>query len=188
MNLKDFQKRYTEARTRSHYLMADDDGAEFHKFPLDILQDSSLIPEEQDFLYQVGLPQNAAPYLKFENLYEKIPGLADIFNEFFCLGFASRHRLLVADKINGEIQCLELGDEAIHILFVNSSLEKFAECLCLFEECIDKTNLQECYQAMHRADSMLNEEEDNFWKEETEGFIDNVLNSLNEAANKLKQR
>lgn len=185
MSLKQFESRYRQALEKSDILMSDDKGVEFSKYPLDILKDSSLTPDEQDFLYQVGLPQDAAPYLKFENLYEKIPGLAESFDESFCLGFARRRRLIAADKVTGEIQCLTLGDEGVAILLVNSSMEKFAECLCLFQECIDKTKLQECYQAMCQADSAL-VEEDNFWKEETEGFIDNVLNALNALANKSK--
>jgi len=186
MNLELFEKRYTQARVKSDVLTSDGKGVEFSKYPLDILKDSALAQDEQDFLHRIGLPQAAAPYLNFENLYEKIPGLAEFFDESFCLGFASRKRLIAADKATGELQCLELGDKGVDILLVNSSLEKFVECLCLFEECIDKTKLHECYQAMCQADSAL-VEEDNFWQEETEGFMDNVLNALNALANKSRQ-
>jgi hypothetical protein len=181
MKLEEFEKRYREARRRSDDLMPGGGNVEFYRYPLDILQSSSLLPDEAEFLSRVGLPKQAAPYLIFGNLYEQLPALAESFDECFCLGFAGRQRLLVVDKNVGDVQCLELSGEGINLLPVNYSLAHFAECLCLFEEWVDKTTLHECYGAMQLADPFLKSEDENFWKQETEDFLDNVLNALNEA-------
>lgn len=183
MNLEDFKKRYTEARVQSDDLTGGGESGEFFKYPAEILEQYAVRTTDKEFLQSVGLPQKAAPYLQFENLYERFPGLENYFNAAICLGTASRRRLIAIDGYNDKIECIESGDEGFNKLLVNSSLEAFAECLCLFEECIDKTQLHTAYQAMCRADDAL-DEEDNFWRQETEGFMDNVLNAINEAANR----
>lgn len=180
MKLENFKERYIDAR-QSDDLFSGSDDIEFCQYPLEILQDSSLSFEEINFLNKVGLPRQAAPYLKFENIYEKMPEIAETFDDLICLGFASRQRLIALDKAHGDIFCLEFAGEEISFLPINLSLERFAECICLFEEWTDKTNLPECYHAMSLADPLLDSAEENFWKQETEGFLDNVLAALNKA-------
>lgn len=183
MNLEDFEKRYTEARAQSDDLTGGGAGVEFYKYPAEVVEQYAVRTTDKEFLQSVGLPRLAAPYLRFENLYEIFPGLEEYFYATVCLGTASRDRLIGIDGYSDKIYCIEFGDEGFEKLLVNSSLEVFAECLCIFEECIDKTQLHTAYEAMCRADDAL-EKEDNFWRQETEGFIDNVLNVINEAMNR----
>jgi hypothetical protein len=183
MNLEDFEKRYVQAREQSDDLTQGSASVEFCKYPSEIVRQYAVRTTDADFLQNVGLPRRAAPYLRFENLYETYPELNDYFYATICLGTASRDRFVAIDGYSDKIYCIEFGDDGFEKLLVNSSLEAFAECLCLFEECIDKTQLHTVYEAMRRADEAL-KEEDNFWRQETEGFIDNVLNAINEAANR----
>ena len=183
MNLEDFKKRYTDARAADSVLMPASASVEFYKYPSEIVRQYAVRTTDADFLQNVGFPQYAAPYLRFENLYEAIPELDDYFYATICLGTASRERFVAIDGYNDNIYCIEFGDDGFEKLLVNSSLEAFAECLCIFEECVDKTQLHIAYEAMCRADEAL-AEEDNFWRQETEGFLDNVLNALNEMANR----
>ena len=186
MNLEDFEKRYAEARRQSDDLTGGGESVEFCKYPSEIVRQYAVRTTDADFLQNVGLPRLAAPYLQFENLYETYPELDGYFYATILLGTASRERFVGIDGYSDKIYCIEFEDDGFDKLLVNSSLEKFAECLCIFEECVDKTQLQKAYEAMCRADGRL-AEEDNFWKQETEGFIDNVLNAINEAAKRQNE-
>ena len=156
---------------------------DFFTYPGELLERSSLPQKEMEFLGQVGLPREAAPGLNFTNLYEIQPRLENhpFFKDYFPLGMASEGRLVVIDKETGYLLFFDLSEEDLQPALVNSSLEKFAECLCLFQEYRDRNDLDSCMDAMRDVDPMLREYY-GFWDEEVEGFFENVLKNLNEAA------
>jgi hypothetical protein len=160
----------------------------FITFAPELLERFSLSPADRDFLSQVGLPKAAAPALNFQNMYELQPEFEThpLFEDSFLLGGDGRRRLLAIDLESAEIVCFEISEGDVQILFVNESLEKFAECLCLFQEHRDRNEMDVCFEAMCRVDAKL-EEYGSFWAEETENFFDNVLERLNEAARKANQ-
>jgi hypothetical protein len=162
--------------------------SEFITFPPEMLERFSLSPENRDFLSRVGLPKAAAPALNFRNMYELQPKFEahPFFGDFFVLGGGSGQSLLAIDKESEEVVCLDLASEEVDIAFVNESLEKFAECLCLFQEHRDRNEIDLCFEAMCRVDPKL-AEYGSFWEEETRNFFDNVLENLNKAARKAKQ-
>jgi hypothetical protein len=195
MTPQEFKKRYLEGIKESFNDAPDDVRtkleqrfSEFITFPPQMLERFSLSSYDQEFLSQVGLPKSAAPALNFQNMYELKPDFEDhfFFRDFFLLGSGSDHRLLAIDRESEEIVYFELTAEDIQISFVNNSLEKFAECLCLFQEYREKNELEVCFEAMCRVDPKL-AEYGSFWEEETHNFFDNVLERLNEAARKANQ-
>lgn len=195
MTSREFKSRYLKVLKESFKEAPDEvrPGLEerfsrFVTFPAALLERSSLSQEAQEFLTQVGLPKAAAPALNFQDLYELHPELEShpFLKDFFLLGTADRQRLLAIDKESDEVLCLDLSEEVVEPLFVNSSLDAFAECLCLFQEHRESNELDTCLQAMHQVDSMLSEYY-SFWEEETQNFFDNVLDRLNEAAGKARQ-
>jgi hypothetical protein len=188
MTPQEFKRRYLLALDESsklnpYSIKQIEQFREFTTFPLELMEDLQLSLPERTFLHEAGLPRVCAPYLNFYNLYEAEPDLKEnrLSEDFFLIGSASRKRLIGIVKDSGEVVCLELLEQYIEILLMNSSLEKLAECLCIFAQYTDKTRLDEAYADMCRIDSQL-EEEENFWQQETSGFLDNVLNALNQAA------
>ncbi|MCA1592755.1 MAG: SUKH-4 family immunity protein [Acidobacteria bacterium] len=162
--------------------------SEFITFPSEMIEKSMLSQKDQNFLSGVGLPKSAAPALNFLNLYELQPDFESrsFFKNYFLIGTGGGERLLAIEKESGAVVCFDLSSEKVSSILVNDSLEKFAECLCLFQEYRDRNELDICFEAMCGVDSMLTEYE-NFWEAETENFFDNVLESLNEAARKSNQ-
>lgn len=159
---------------------------QFITYPPELLQRSLLSPEDVDFLSRMGLPQSAAPALNFRNLYERFPEFESHpnFRGHFLIGSASRNRLIAITKETGEVVCFDPEERVISL--VNSSLEKFAECLCLFQEYRDRNELEMCLEAMAALDPLLLEYE-SFWEDETLNFFDNVADLLNEAAGRKNQ-
>lgn len=162
--------------------------SDFITFPLEILEKSSLTQADRKFLSETGLPSSAAPALNFRNLYELQPEFEshNFFKDFFLLGSGRGQSLLAIDKESAEIVFIELAEDDVQIELVNDSLEKFAECLCLFQEHRDRNEMDSCFEAMCRIDSKL-AEYGSFWEDETKNFFTNVLDRLNEAARKARQ-
>ena len=195
MTPQEFKTRYLEGIKESFKAASDEVRAEleqrfneFITFPPEMLERFSLSPADRDFLSQVGLPKEAAPALNFRNMYELQPEFEThpLFEDSFVLGGSGGQRLLAIDLESAEIVCYEISEGGLQTLFVNESLEKFAECLCLFQEYRDKNEMDACFDAMCRIDPKL-VKYGSFWAEETQGFFDNVLESLNEAARKANQ-
>lgn len=195
MTPQEFKSRYLSGLKESFKEAPDEMRAEleerfsrFITFPLAVVERTSLSQQAQNFLTQVGLPKATAPALNFHDLYELHPDLEfhSFFKDYFLVGTASRQRLLAIDKESEEIVCLDLSEEVVDPLFVNSSLDAFAECLCLFQEHRERNELDICLEAMRRVDSGLSEYY-SFWEDETQNFFDNVAERLNEAARKARQ-
>jgi SUKH-4 immunity protein len=160
----------------------------FTRFPLEMLDRFKLSASDRRFLSEVGLPQAAAPALNFRNLYDLQPDFEThpFFKDFFVLGSASRHRLVAIDLESNEVVCFDLAEEDAAIEFVNSSLEKLAGCLCLFQEHRDRNEMDTCFEAMAEVDPGL-AQYGSFWEEETHNFFDNILERLNEAARRNRE-
>lgn len=194
MTPEEFKKRYMEGLRESFQDAPDEIRAnleqkfsDFITFPLAILEKSSLSPTDREFLNRTGLPRSAAPALNFRNLHELQPEFEShlFFKDFFLLGSGRGQSLLAIDKESSEIVYFDLAEEDVQVEFVNESLEKFAECLCLFQEHRDRNEMEVCFAAMCEVDSKL-AEYGSFWEEETENFFGNVLERLNEAARKAR--
>jgi hypothetical protein len=193
MTPEEFKERYLEGM-KSGFRDAPEDVqaklleqfSQFTTYPLELLQRSSLSPEDVDFLSRTGLPQSAAPALNFRNLYEPFPEFETNlhFKDHFVIGSASRNRLLAISKESGEVLCFDPVERVI--ILVNDSLEKFAECLCLFQEYRDRNEIDVCLEAMAEVDLLLMEYE-SFWEDETRNFFNNVADLLNEAARRKNQ-
>jgi hypothetical protein len=176
-----FKEAPEEVRTRLVEQLS-----QFTIYPPELLHRSSLSEKDMMFLGLTGLPQSAAPSLNFKNIYESIPDLEThpFFKDYFVIGNAGQTRLLAIDKEAGDVACVDLAEK--ETLFVNNSLEQFAECICLFQEYRDRNDLNAGFQKMAEIDPQLTEYY-SFWQDETENFIDNVVDLLNEAARKKNQ-
>ncbi len=124
---------------------------EFYQFPEATLEGHGLRQEDRDTLLWVGLPKQAAPFLSFADY----PALDDLPPGFYPIG---------SDGCGSNL-CIELGSSNVVLLdhdfgmkkiFVNSSLAKFLECLCLFQEHLTKEVTLGCFEAMCQTDGELN--------------------------------
>ncbi|WP_018343462.1 SUKH-4 family immunity protein [Cytophaga aurantiaca] len=110
--------------------------------PVDILE----------FLSMVGLPKEAAPYLTFnittfpaftspDDLYdlEDRPDLSD----WFIIGETGESNPICIDPMNGYRICYVETENDFKAVFMNSSLDKLAICIYLYEKFIENYSTEE---------------------------------------------
>jgi hypothetical protein len=121
-----------------------------------------LKPSDQEMLIEVGLPQDASPFLSFRR--------SSVQTDYL---FPGGGFYLGADG-SGNAICVEIGtghvvlfdhDDGMRPILVNSSLSAFAECLCVYQEHLRSSQMHTCYEAMLRVDPAL-ASHGGFWKEE----------------------
>jgi hypothetical protein len=114
------------------------------------LQATHLSPDASDFLIEAGLPVSAAPYLTFSLGAET--ALSPVHRVWTCLDDAYSHFLIIGHTGYGDPICIDEAegsrivylnhDDDLKVVFMNSSLPKFAHSLLLFREFVDRV-LQE---------------------------------------------
>lgn len=108
------------------------------------LSDVNLNSETKDFLINIGLPDNAAPYLSFEETKEdnirtadQVFRLGNAYRRYVIIGFNGYGDPICIDAERGnEIWCLdhEVGFEPE---FMNSSIQQLAYFLLVYREFIE---------------------------------------------------
>lgn len=118
----------------------DFDPGEFVVFDEDVLASSELRPEDRDFLLEAGMPCSSAPFLDFHAhalSRSEVEKLRMVLPEgsYFPIGFNNYGDIIVIDCPFREVVYFNHDFDNLRV-FINSSLETFAESLCVYRECL----------------------------------------------------
>lgn len=139
MNPEEFRSRFI-AKVRS--IFADmpnlaDRQAEFLSFDSASLIEFGIHPDDVSFLVAAGLPKQAAPFLNFTAYSrEELRDLYDLYDmpsNLFPLGCTGSGDPLGIELSSRAIIYLNHDDQNRRV-FINSTLERFSESLCLYQE------------------------------------------------------
>ena len=117
------------------------DLAQFQTFPPKLVNDLNIPTSDKAILIEVGLPESAAPFLDFclkedlvlQPLNQLDTSLEDEFKDFLLIGSNGSGDSICINKSFGEIVYFN-HDNDMQKIFMNSSVTKLAETLCLFAE------------------------------------------------------
>lgn len=149
MKLSVFKKRYIGALPevpKDLDLKLD----EFHLFDSNLRGAKLLKSYDLDHLVSVGMPSQASPFLSFGSY----PDWEYEADKYFPIGADGSGSNLCIDLSNGEVVLLD-HDWGMKRVFINSSLEAFAECLCIYQESLRNECINNCMGLMCNADRKL---------------------------------
>ncbi|WP_438420789.1 SUKH-4 family immunity protein [Bacillus siamensis] len=113
------------------------------KFPYDDLVETPFSEEFKKFISLGGLPETPPPYLdftSFQTSFKPITSIFDVseaFRKYWLLGSTGSGDPICIIENNERIVYLDNGNEYKEV-FINSSINQFAESILLFSEMIDK--------------------------------------------------
>ncbi|WP_027251976.1 SUKH-4 family immunity protein [Photobacterium halotolerans] len=149
MKLSEFKKRYIAALPEvPKYLDLKLDN--FHLYDSSLPGTTLLKRSDLEHLVTVGMPSQASPFLSFGS-YSDWEYNADRYFPIAADGSGSN---LCIDSGNGEVVLLD-HDWGMKRVFINSSLEAFSECLCIYQECLRDQSINNCMGLMYSAGSEL---------------------------------
>jgi hypothetical protein len=112
----------------------------FRDFDLSSIEDLRIPEDARRFLAEVGFPEESAPFLSFTYNFERLsdlqPSLGDEFNSFRVFGSNGSGDYISLNERDGSI-CYHNHDDNMRKVFINSSLQQFAEALCLMTEAVE---------------------------------------------------
>lgn len=135
---------------------------EFHLFDPSAKGASLLNKEDYEHLVSVGLPVQAPPFLSFGD-YLDWDYDAD---RYFPIGSDGAGNNICIDINTRDVVLLD-HDWDMKRIFINSSLDKFAECLCVFQEAVRAESFDQCLGLMTGVDGKLVKSGD-WWANEVE--------------------
>lgn len=99
----------------------------------------------KEFLLIAGLPESAAPFLTFEGsdqgggspLSNKYEISRDKVSEYIYIGFTGENDPICISENNGNVICFDYQNDVMGI-FINSTINQFAESLLTYVEFISK--------------------------------------------------
>ncbi len=111
------------------------------------LQTLPIPPESLEFLTLAGLPDSAAPFLSFGASHtHTLPSVADTwsqppdFDRFRIIGSNSSGDPICIDLLTNAAVVYLNHDDAFDRIFMNTSVDRLAECLLAFRELVNQTN------------------------------------------------
>ncbi|MCR6596493.1 MULTISPECIES: SUKH-4 family immunity protein [Bacillus mojavensis subgroup] len=113
------------------------------KFSYDDLIEVPFSEDFKQFLSIGGLPETPPPYLDFTSSQASFKPITSIFDmseafrKYWLLGSTGSGDPVCIIESNERIVYLDNGNEYKEV-FINSSINQFAECILLFSEMIDK--------------------------------------------------
>ena len=149
MKLSEFKERYIGALPEVPKGL-DLKLGEFQLYDSNLRAITLLKHSDSEHLVTVGMPSQASPFLSFSG-YPDWEYKAD---HYFPIGADGSGSNLCIDLSNGEVVLLD-HDWGMKRVFINSSLETFAECLCIYQECLRDENISNCMGLMCNADNKL---------------------------------
>lgn len=147
---------------------------EFVQFPATAVNELKIRKADKAILNVSGLPKQAAPFLSFgfpdePDMLKPVSrecGLPDDqFGQYKMIGQNGYGDLICIDDSNGGAVVYLNHDRNNEVVFMNSSVSKFAECLCLFSEFRRSRDAGVCRRGIQNADPKAMEES-NFWPRE----------------------
>jgi hypothetical protein len=133
--------------------------AKFRAFPDERITELIIDESSKNILREVGFPEDAAPFLSFneepEKVLKKLPSifsyLGPEFDRYRLLGCNGSGDFLCIDETDGSIVYLN-HDSNMKRVFINSSLSQFAECLCLMAETLQSGYTNDFLDELSRID------------------------------------
>ena len=109
----------------------------------EVMNSFSLPHETKEFLIKAGFPESAPPFLTFESaangggvrLTKKNEKLGSIYNKLLYFGFTSSGYPICINETNSELVCI---DDENKLVFINTTVTRFAESLLVYVEFIKK--------------------------------------------------
>ncbi len=118
------------------------------QFPRESVSTLAIPLADRDFLANIGLPKEAAPFLDFGSKRElSLPTASNLFasekssSRFRVIGFNNFGDPICIDELNGGQIVYLLHDGSLEPRFMNSSLPQLAYSLLAFREAVKATNL-----------------------------------------------
>jgi hypothetical protein len=155
MTAAEFQARYLASLPQN---LLDFGLGRFIPVPPEEFAESGVAAADVERLTTVGMPKAAAPYLAFGPETWAFEG--PLPPSFFVIGTTAAGEPLCIDEETGEVVCYDPGANAHE--FVNSSLELFQHCICLFLEHRPHSTWQACFDAMRTLDAGMRSDP-GFW-------------------------
>jgi hypothetical protein len=117
---------------------------------------SRLASEDADLLKRQGMPRAAAPNLSFEAYspeeMDELLQSSGLPDSFIPIGHNGSGDIVAIDTKSREIIYINHDADDVRV-FINSSLQQFAESLCIYREHLTRQELQECLGAIRRVDA-----------------------------------
>jgi len=116
---------------------------------------SILDNEDSKFLNEFGMPANASPFLSFHS-YSTVE-ISELYNSsilnesYFPFGANGSGDILAIDLKTKEVVYFN-HDSDNERVFINSSLNKFAESLCIFQQCLTNSAINTCALLISKID------------------------------------
>ncbi|MEK7951059.1 SUKH-4 family immunity protein [Luteolibacter soli] len=142
MTPREFKTRFQKAQEPAPEGV-DLDLGRFRDFPRERIEELKIDEASKALLREVGLPEEAAPFLSFGDGPDKVLKKLSSASSFLDREF-DRYRLLGSNG-SGDFVCIDESDGSVIYLnhdsnmkrvFINSSVLQFAESLCLMAEAI----------------------------------------------------
>ena len=122
------------------------DGDGLFKFSKEDVAKINMSDLESKYLYESGLPKEAAPFLTFGgDIYGSLPKVSEVwdlsndFSRYTVIGSNESGDPICIDSLNnGEIVYLNHDYDFIRV-FMNTSISQFLECLLCYQKMIDDT-------------------------------------------------
>ena len=124
---------------------------ELDKIKLESVHAIPLPVDILEFLSMVGLPKEAAPYLTFNvSTFPAFVSPDDLFDlerpelsDWFIIGETTNSDPICIDPLNGYRICYVETENDFNAVFMNSSLDKMAICIYLYEKFIEQFSSEE---------------------------------------------
>lgn len=169
MEPKEFEKRYQKSFPKGT-------SSKFVKYQKSYINKLSLNPKDSAILIHVGLPESAAPFIHFKAFDEnELSGLEHLVpdkDSYYIIGINGSGDAIAIELENGHVVYFNHG-MGFEKVFMNSSIESLAECICLYKENWKTTSSDELLNKMLIADPIL-KGSNGFWIHEIEILRDEI--------------
>lgn len=137
----------------------DVDFFKFRTFPKERLDELKIDAPSLALMRDVGFPEEAAPFLSFNGNEKTV--LQKLTSVFSSLGAEYEKYKILGTNGSGDFICIDESDGSVVYLnhdsnmrrvFINSSLIKFAESLCLMAEAFHSNNANDFIGSLSRLD------------------------------------
>ncbi len=125
----------------------------FNLYDISKYKSIKLNKSDSEFLSNVGMPNQAAPFLSFNPVcdWDFQP------DNYFALGADGNGSPICIEYETGFIVLLD-HDWDMKKVFINSSLIQFAESLCMYRSMLTNEKLNNCFESMCKIDGKLKED------------------------------
>lgn len=137
-----------------------DKGNAVIKFDYEDVKAATSSTKYAKYLSEYGLPEDAAPYLNFDNSAYKDEEfmLADDFDDpdgYFVIGFTATGNGICIEAESDKVVWVDSDNGEVYLM--NSSLEQLYECMLVYAEFVEKTGEDYTEEAINSLEDKLRE-------------------------------